>query len=208
MIQIQVKTFIFACAISALSTSCKQRGYNQSKTKDLVGGGDSMVTLCSMVSPFFQEAPGDVKAGVRVSCQGQCNGADYRTRKFYVANEEKVLGMEFSAKLTSGKEIRNLFVFAPESGLMSSLTSLKLESTEIQKSLADYSLDPANVANLAIPADGKILLATGTKASLSNAGLQDGGTLDCGGQPVDGAVELEQFKEQNLKDVKNSTATP
>jgi|1048.fasta_scaffold49059_1 hypothetical protein len=208
MIHTPVKNFIFMCAISVTTMSCKQRAYNQSKTKDLVGGGDSMVTMCTLVAPSFTEAPQDAKAGVRVACQGQCNGSDYRNRKFFVSNEEKVSGIEFSVKLTSGKEMRNLFIFAPENALMPSLTSLKLENPEIQKTLANYALDPANVANLAIPTDGKLLLATGTKASLSNAGLYDGGTLDCGGQPVDGAVDLEQFKEQNLKDVKNSAATP
>lgn len=189
-------------------SACKQRGYNQSKTKDLVGSSDANATICIMVSPSFQETSPDVKARVRVACQGQCNGADYRNRKFYVLNDEQIQAYELSVKLTSGKEIRNLFAFSPESNLISTLESIKLENPEIQKALAAYGLDPANIANLTLPKDGKILLATGTRASLSTAGLSDGGTLDCGGQPVDGSVDLNQFKEQSLNDVKNATASP
>lgn len=188
--------------------SCKQRGYNQAKTKDLVESTDSMVTICTMVSPNFKEASSDAKASVRVSCQGQCNGADYRNRRFYVSNDEKIQGLEFSVKLTSGKEIRNLFVFTPESKLFDLLNQLNLENAEIQKALSSYGLDPAGVSNLSILQDSRLLLSTGTRASLSTAGLYDGGTLDCGGKPIDGAVDLTTFKEQNLIDVKNSTATP
>ncbi len=199
-----------ACSmvLAALSSSCKQRAYNQSRTKDLIGGNESSAGLCVMASPNFKDAAGDAKASVRVSCQGQCNGADYRNRKFYVLNEEKTLGIEFAIKLTNQKEMRNLFVFAPENGLLQTLNSVTLENPEVQNALANYSLDPSNIAALSIPADAKILLSTGTKASLSTAGLMDGGTLDCGGQPIDGAVDLVQFKEQNLKDVKNAAALP
>lgn len=189
-------------------SACKQRAYNQSKTKDLIGSSDASATICVMVTPSFQESAADAKARVRVACQGQCNGADYRNRKFYLLNEEKIQAYELAVKLTSGKEIRNLFVFSPESNLISSLESTKLENQEIQKALSAYGLDPANISNLTVPKDAKLLLNTGTRASLSTAGLADGGTLDCGGQPVDGAVDLNQFKEQSLNDVKNATAAP
>jgi len=201
---------ITACFIvlAAISSSCKQRAYNQSRTKDLIGGNETSAGLCVMASPNFKDVAGDAKASVRVACQGQCNGADYRNRKFYVLNDEKTLGVEFAIKLTSQKEIRNLYIFAPENGLLQTLNSVTLENPEVQRALANYSLDPANIATMSIPVDGKILLSTGTKASLSTAGLMDGGTLDCGGQPIDGAVDLVQFKEQNLTDVKNATALP
>jgi hypothetical protein len=188
--------------------SCKARQYNQSKTKDLVGGDDSSATLCLMVSPNFADAPADAKASLRVACQGQCNGADYRSRKFYVLNEEKVHAYEFSVKLSNEKEMRNLFVYSPQNGIVPSLKSTSLENTEIQKALSEYGLDPANVTGLTIPSDAKILMATGTKASLSSAGLMDGGTLDCGGKPIDGSMDLGQFKEQNLNDVKKAATVP
>ena len=188
--------------------SCKVRQYNQSKTKDLTGGDDAVAALCVTVSPNFADATADAKASLRVACQGQCNGADYRNRKFFVLNEEKVHGYEFAVKLTNQKEMRNLFVYAPQNGIVPSLKATTLENTEIQKALSEYGLDPANVSALSIPSDAKILMTTGSKASLSTAGLLDGGTLDCGGKPVDGSLDLGQFKEQNLKDVKNAAAAP
>lgn len=198
----------FLSALGLLLGSCKQRAYNQSKTKDLVAGGDSMVTVCALVGPSFQEASPDAKASVRVACQGKCNGADYRGRKFYVSNDEKIKGIEFSASLSGGKELRGLFIVDPENTLLTALTSLRPDLPEVQKSLSQYSIDSATVSAVSIPADARLLLMTGTRASLSNAGLNDGGTLDCGGQPVDGAIDLEQFKEQNLNEVRNSAASP
>ncbi|MEN9809036.1 MAG: hypothetical protein RLZZ488_603 [Pseudomonadota bacterium] len=204
---IQYKIGFFSVLIPLLG-SCKQRAYNQSKTKDLVVAGDAMVTVCTLVGPPFQEASPDSKASVRVSCQGKCNGADYRGRKFYVGNDEKVKGIEFSASLSGGKELRGLFIVDPENTLLTSLTSVRADHPEIQKSLAQYAIDPATVSAVSIPADARLLLMTGTRASLSSAGLNDGGTLDCGGQPIEGAIDLEQFKEQNLNEVRNSAASP
>lgn len=188
--------------------SCKQRAYNQARTKDLADSSDSKVTICTMVTPNFKDASTEAKASVRVSCQGQCNGADYRNRRFYISNDEKIQGLEFSAKLTTGRELRNMYVFSPEHKIIDLLNQQTLENTEFQKALANYGIDPANVSNLTVPQDAKVLLGTGTRASLSSAGLYDGGTLDCGGKPVDGAVDLTTFKDQNLVDVKNTTALP
>jgi hypothetical protein len=196
------------CVATIILPSCKMRQYNQSKTKDLVGGDDTAATLCLVAAPNYAEASADAKASLRVACQGQCNGADYRNRKFYVTNEEKVHGYEFAVKLSGEREMRNLFIFSPENGIVQSLKATTLENVEVQKALANYGLDPANVMAISIPSDAKILMTTGSKASLSTAGLLDGGTLDCGGKPIDGSVDLLQFKEQNLKDVKNAATLP
>jgi hypothetical protein len=189
--------------------ACAQRTYNQAKTKDLTTVSEqTKVTICKTVEPSYQLAGTDAKASVRVACDGQCRADDYRLRKFYLSNEEKVQGFEYSVTLSNGKEIRNLFVFNPENGLMKALLSSKIDNPDIQKSLNFYGLEPSSVTNVTIPNDGKLLLNSGTKASLSTAGLFDGGTLDCGGQPISGSIELSQFKDENLRDVKITTASP
>jgi hypothetical protein len=188
--------------------ACKPRSYNQGKTKELVGGEESQATLCAMISPGVAGANQGSKAGLRVACPGQCNGVDYRNRKFYILSEETVAGFEYAITLNSGHELRNLFVLEPTLGVLEKLKGLSLENESVQKSLQQYGFDPANVTNITVPADGKLLLLPGTKASLSQAGLLDGGTLDCGGQPIDGSVDLQEFSRQNLDEVKRSAAAP
>lgn len=206
-----MKTFIFAGIMAAFCSfhiACRPRSYNQSKTKDLLVSPDRASALCGMVPPSFESAGSESKARVRVACLGQCNGIDYRNRKFYLLNDDVVAGFEFMVTLNTGREIRNLFVFEPSVGIGAALNDMGLENETVQKSLQQYGLDSASVTALTVPADGKILLLTGTKASLSQAGLLDGGTLDCGGQPIEGSVDLAEFKSQNLIDVRNSTASP
>ncbi|MBM3381188.1 MAG: hypothetical protein FJY29_01980 [Betaproteobacteria bacterium] len=188
--------------------ACKPRSYNQAKTKELVSGEEGQATLCAMISPGVDGANPSSKSGLRVACPGQCNGVDYRNRKFYILNEETVAGYEYAITLNTGHELRNLFVIEPTTGLLSALKQISLENQSIQKSLQQYGFDAANVTNIGVPADGKLLLLPGTKASLSQAGLLDGGTLDCGGQPIEGSVGIEEFKSQNLDDVKKSAAAP
>jgi hypothetical protein len=206
-----MNSFIFAgimAAVCSFQVACKPRSYNQSKTKDLLGAPDGASTLCGMVPPSFESAGTESKARVRVACPGQCNGVDYRNRKFYLLNEDIVAGFEFMVTLNTGREIRNLFVFEPSVGIGSALKDLSLENETVQKSLQQYGIDSASITALTVPADGKILLLSGTKASLSQAGLLDGGSLDCGGQPIEGSVDLTEFKNQNLLDVRNSTTSP
>ncbi|MEY4066235.1 MAG: hypothetical protein RIR26_2443 [Pseudomonadota bacterium] len=201
-----------ACIASILLcvaiSGCKPREFNQSRTKDLTGAAGDMITLCQLVAPSFETASGDAKAAFRVSCTGQCNGADYRGRKFYILNEEKVAGIEFSVATNAGNEVRNLYIYSPSENIMSTVKGLALDSPDVQRSLLQYGLDPAVITSLSLPADAKVLLLTGTQASLSNSGLLDGGTLDCGGQPVEGSVDMEQFKSQNLDDVRNAMTAP
>jgi len=201
------RVFSLASAM-VLIFACQPRNYNQGKFKDLVGGAETQVAMCSLVAPRFDSVSGDAKASVRVACQGQCRGVDYRNRKFYVINDEKAAGFEFSITLNNGRELRNLFVYESANGILQSLKNLTLENTDIQKSLQQYGLDSANVTKIAIPEDGKVLLSTGTRASLTNAGLGDGGTLDCGGEAIEGSVDLNQFKQQNVSDVKNAATAP
>lgn len=193
--------------IFSIFFACKQRVYNQSKTKDLSAPADDSVTQCSIVSSQIEDSSGSASASLRVACVGQCNGVDYRNRKFYILNNETFAGLEFSATLNTGNEVRNLFIYEASESLISSIKNISLESAQIQKALQQYGLDPASVTKLSFPADAKILLLPGTKASLSTAGLSDGGTLDCGGQPVEGSIPLEQFKSQNLNDVRNALTT-
>lgn len=187
---------------------CKPRAFNQSRMNDLAVPSDTAVTVCQLVSPSFDTASSDAKAAFRVSCTGQCNGTDYRGKKFYVLNEEKVAGLEFAVTTSAGVELRNLYVFSPTDTLLTAVKGVTLDAADVQRSLAPYGLDPANITNIAVPVDAKILLLPGTRASLSVAGLLDGGTLDCGGQPVEGAVDMEQFKTQNSNDVRNSLTAP
>jgi hypothetical protein len=193
-------------ALIGIPMACKPRAYNQSRFKDLIMSQENLVTLCTMVAPRYDSSSGENKASVRVACSGQCNGVDYRTRRFYVLNEEKVAGIEFSATLSNGSELRDLYLFSPTNTLLASLKALNLENPDVQKSLQSYGLDPVQVTQLALPADGRVLLNPGTKASLSQAGLLAGGTLDCGGQPIEGSIELDGFKEQNMNDIKKTTA--
>jgi hypothetical protein len=188
--------------------ACKPRSYNQGKTKELVGGEEGQATLCAMIPPGVEGANPSSKSGLRVACPGQCNGVDYRNRKFYILNEETIAGFEYSIALNTGHELRNLFIIETTNGVFNALQQLSLENENVQKSLQQYGFETANVTKINIPADGKLLLLPGTKASLSQAGLLDGGTLDCGGQTIEGSVEIEEFKRQSLDEVKRSAAAP
>lgn len=187
--------------------ACNKRFYNQTLTREFRTSNESTAAVCSVVggkSDGFISA--EIKAGIRVSCTGQCDGIDYRSRKFYILNEENVAAIEFAATLKNGKEIRDLYIFSPSGNINNSLGNISLENFDVLKSLSQYGFDPNILRSVTFPADGKILLYTGTKASLSQAGLLDGGTLDCGGHPIDGSVELDSFKFENLNETKRSAA--
>lgn len=190
---------IAASALGVLAVACKQRNYNQaSRTSETV------VTHCRLEPVGMIPSHQKGRASVRVSCQGFCEGDDYSSRRFYISDSTVVAGIEFEAKYKSGVRLRELFIFDSSLPVTELMKKVQLGTSETRQALSHYGLDEAQISELGIPNDQRILLFPGTRASLSQAGLLDGGTLDCRGQPIDGSQLKEEFRRQNLNQVRRA----
>lgn len=179
--------------------TCKQRTYNQSSLDT-----DQMVTLCQSDSQERQTSLKNPPSALRVSCQGSCAGDDYSSRRFYISDATVIAGLEFEARYKNGISLRNLYLFDPQGSLSEFTKRVQLGRTEMQNALRYYGLDETQVLEVTVPANQRILLLPGTRASLTSAGRLDGGTLDCRGQPIDGSQMKSEFRHQNLNQVKRS----
>lgn len=194
--------FLKICSLLALSTfagSCKQRTYNQASFQS-----EQIVTLCKTESLGLTPSGQRGQANLRVSCIGSCEGDDYSTRRFYIGDSTVVGGIEFEAKFKSGVRLRNLFIYDSQLPVSELLKRIRVGSEESQVALVSYGLDETQVEELVIPNEQRILLFPGTRASLSQAGLRDGGTLDCRSQPIDGSQLKSEFKQQNLDQIRRA----
>ena len=194
-----VFNIIATVALIAISSSCKQRNYNQASYSS-----DQVITLCKAESAGVIPSGQRGKANQRISCMGSCEGDDYSSRRFYISDSTVVAGIEFEAKYKSGVSLRNLFVFDSQLPIAELTKQIQLENTETQRAIASYGLDTTQIDEIVIPSEHRILLFPGTRASLSQAGLLDGGSLDCRGQPIDGSQLKSEFKQQNLNQIKRA----
>lgn len=192
-------SLIAALSATVLAIACKQRNYNQASHRS-----ETVVTHCrqepSALTPSHQRG----RANIRVSCQGFCEGDDYSSRRFYISNTTVAAGIEFEAKYKSGVRLRELFIFDSTLPVTELMKKVQLGTIETKQALSHYGLDETQISELSIPDDQLILLFPGTRASLSQAGLLDGGTLDCRGQPIEGSQLKEEFRQRNLNQIRRA----
>lgn len=183
----------------AVVESCKPRDYNQASYSS-----EQVVTLCKTETTGIILGNQRGKANMRVSCAGSCEGDDYSSRRFFVSDSTVVAGIEFEAKYKSGVSLRNLFIFDSQLPVEELLKTVKVGSNETQGALLSYGLDESQIEEIVIPNEQRVLLYPGTRASLSQVGLLDGGSLDCRGQPIEGSQIKSEFKQQNLNQIRRA----
>lgn len=191
--------FILMLPLVALSPACKQRSFNQ-----MSEGTEQIVTLCKREPLPSNSIDKQSQASVRISCLGSCEGDDYSTRKFYIGDSTMVAGVEFEAKYKSGVRLRDLFIFNSQLPVAELLKKIQTGTDETKTALMTYGLDESQIEEIIVPNEQRVLLFPGTRASLTRAGLLDGGTLDCRGQPIDGSQNKNEFKQQNLNQIRRA----